>query len=194
MTEPRPRLYLDVVDPLSFLMHRELQVVEEGAGTRVERIPVEVRPPPAELTDSDDPVWRPRWDRATALASDRGVTLRRPYLVPWSRKAHELLLHARASGADEDGQALDAVFGAYFLEGSDIGRIDVLVGIGHSLGLDLTETKAVLDVDRYEADLTTLLEEARALGVGSPPVLVGPSGLLEGFHNESAIGTFLRDF
>ena len=191
MTKPPPRLHVDVVDPLSYLFHRELQAVEESTGIPVERVPVELRPPPCELTDGDDPFWRPRWDEAVAVAAERGLTLERPELVPWSRKAHELLLHARASGADDGGRALDAILAAFFVERDDIGRVDVLVRIGQSLGLDLTETKAVLDVDRYEADVCDILERAHAEGTARPPVLTTPSGLLQGFHNQAAIGTFL---
>ena len=71
------------------------------------------------------------------------------------------------------------------------GRIDVLVDIAHSLGLDLTESKAVLDVDRYEADLARIHRQATEAGVTSAPGLVAPTGTLQGFHNQAAIGTLL---
>ena len=57
MTAPSPCLYVDVVDPLSCVMHLEVRKVEESRGMRVRRLPLEVRPAPAELTDVDDPAW-----------------------------------------------------------------------------------------------------------------------------------------
>ena len=118
-----------------------------------------------------------------------GFSLVQPDLVPRSRKAHELLLHAKESELGRP--ALDAIFDAYFLAGRDIGRIDQLVEIARSLGLDLTESKAVLDVDRYEADLRRVHQQAIEAGVTSTPALVAGTGTLQGFHNQAAIGTLL---
>ena len=191
MTAPSPCLYVDVVDPLSFVMHLEVRQVEESRGMRVRRLPLEVRPAPAELTDVDDPAWTGRWAEAESLLDVRGVTLVRPTLVPSSRKAHELLTHVGSLEGDVADRAFDVLFAAFFMDGRDIGRVDVLVGLGQSLGLDLTETKAVLDVDRCEEDVMQVLEGARLDEIESPPVLTMGTNRLQGFHNQTAIGTFL---
>jgi predicted DsbA family dithiol-disulfide isomerase len=118
-----------------------------------------------------------------------GFSLVRPGLVPRSGKAHELFLHAQESDLGEP--ALAAIFAAYFLEGRDIGRIDVLVDIALALGFDLTESKAVLDVNRYEDDALMGAKLAVEAGVTGAPALVTSAGALQGFHNQAAIGTFL---
>ena len=181
-----PKYYFDAVDPVSFLMDREIRAVEDESGLRVTRVPFELRPAPAELTDPADLCWESRWSEAQSLTAE---SLLVPHLVPRSRKAHELFLHAETSGLGR--AALEEIFNAFFVKGLDIGRVDILVGIGRSLGLDHTETKAVLDVDRFEAEAGHLTETADAAGVSTVPCLVTPDARLEGFHNQAAIGTLL---
>jgi predicted DsbA family dithiol-disulfide isomerase len=77
-----------------------------------------------------------------------------------------------------------------FGRGEDIGRVDVLVGIAGTLGLDPTETKAVLDVDRHAQDVATV-SAAAAVSVGEPPALSFGGRVLRGFHNRDAVRTFL---
>ena len=189
MNEKSPRFFFDAVDPLSFAMHRALGAAEEQRDVRAVRTPLESYPADAPLTDTLDPFWQTRWSEGQRVAETMGFSLVRPDLVPRSRKAHELLLHAKASELERP--ALDAIFAAYFLEGRDIGRIDVLIDIATSLGLDLSESKAVLDVDRYEADILTAHQQAIEAGVTSTPALVARTGTLQGFHNQAAIGTLL---
>ena len=189
MNPPSSRFFFDAVDPLSFAMHRALCAAEEQRDIRVAREPIESYPSDAPLTDTRDPFWQARWAEGQRVAETMGFSLVQPDLVPRSRKAHELFLHAKESALARP--ALDTIFEAYFLDGRDIGRIDVLVDIAHSLGLDLTESKAVLDVDRYEADLARIHRQATEAGVTSAPGLVAPTGTLQGFHNQAAIGTLL---
>jgi len=184
-------LVIDVADPLSFLAHLQVRSVEQTTGSHVQRVPVELRPPPAELIGADHPFWLQRWEQAEALAEGLNLSLRKPCLVPWSRKAHELLCHADAAGLDEAGELLDLIFQAFLLKGKDIGRVDILVGIGQSVGLELSETKAVLDIDRYEAEVSDALEYARSQKAEVPPVLIRGHKHLRDFHNDEAISTFL---
>ena len=166
-----------------------LASVEEHRDVRAVRIPLESYPADAPLTDTHDPFWQTRWAEGQRIAEDMGFSLVRPDLVPRSLKAHELILHAEES--DLGRPALDATFAAYFLEGHDIGRIDVLVDIAQSVGLDLTESKAVLDVDRYGIGILGAHEQALEAGVTAAPALVTPTATLQGFHNQAAIGTLL---
>lgn len=187
MIAPRPRFFFDLVDPLSYLVERELDTLD--AGGRVDRVPLELRPPPAPLIDPDDPAWRDRW--TTAVAAARGVELRAPSLVPWTRKALELVLHARELGREDDVRR--ALFVAGLEEGRDLGRVDVLVEIARDLGLDHSRAKAVLDVDRHAEAVRAARVEAAHLGVAEPPALVAGGHVLRGFHNRDALDTFLQE-
>lgn len=188
MIQARPELFFDFIDPLSFLMAQELASVPAIGPSGFDWIPVELRPPPAPLTTLDDPDLAERWRRAHAEAGSYR-TFAPPSLVPWTRKAHELVRHAAESGRAE--RVRERVFEAYLFEGRDIGRVDVLVEVARACGLDATETKAVLDVDRYEEEVATRRAEALDAGADAPPCLRVGDALLRGFHNASAIRTFL---
>ncbi|MDP2958674.1 MAG: DsbA family protein [Longimicrobiales bacterium] len=189
--EPRPPVFFfDYLDPLSYLVDRELASIEDGAGVRSpRRVPLELRPPPAPLLDPDGPEWGARWALAGEAASALGVPLLEPPLLPWTRKAHELVLHAAAKGLG--AAAHQAVFEAVFLHGKDVGRVDVLVGLAQALGMDAMEAKVVLDVDRWAEDVAALRHAATEAGVAEPPALVLGSEILRGFHNRDALRTFL---
>lgn len=183
------RFFYDFVDPLSFLVERELAAVEEERGIRVPRVPLELRPPPAPLLDPDGAVWRARWEVASRASRATGVTLVEPALVPWSRKAHELVLHAMELGQSDEIRR--GIFALVFEEGRDIGRVDVLVDFARKSGMDLTRAKAVLDVDRHAEEVAAARSLAADAGVGEPPALVRGHAVLRGFHNRDALGNFL---
>lgn len=185
---PTPaRIWFDFVDPLSYLLSRELS----ASDTRVVWTGFELRPPPVPLTAVDDPFWAERWRAVAALAERTGVELQPPRLVPWTRKAHEL--HALASARGLDDRIRTAIFEAYFAGGRDIGRVDVLVELATEAGIDRTEAKAILDVDRHEADVTAARTEAEALGVTDVPTVLIDDRLERGFPDPERLGTLLPD-
>jgi predicted DsbA family dithiol-disulfide isomerase len=183
------KLYFDFTDPLSYLVDRELDAVEQDLDITVARVAFELRPPPEPITDTADPFWADRWTLAEAIAPEPSLRPPQPRLVPWSRKAHELHLHAAALGR---GPAIRrAVFDAFFMLGQDIGRVDLLLEIARGVGLDLTETKAVLDVDRHQPALAEARQVAVAVGIELAPTIVVGEVRLEGFHNRIALSTLL---
>lgn len=186
------RFYFDFVDPLSWVVDQALsRPTADPVQARVRYVGLELRPPPEPLLDPDGDWWRERRDRALGLAETLGLTApAEPALIPWTRKAHELLAHARASGVE--AEVRHAVFDAFFRQGDDIGRVDVLVKIGGSFGLDATGTKATLDVDRYAADVEEQRAGALAEGIREPPVLVGDLSVVQDFRKDGALRTFLR--
>jgi predicted DsbA family dithiol-disulfide isomerase len=190
---PRSReliLFFDYVDPASFLLESRLRglISEEGPSLIPE--PLEIRPPPEPLLDPEDGGWRDRWDSMARLGERLGVELKRPWIVPWTRKAHELAVHAKDNGCFRDIH--DALFRAYLQEGRDIGRVDVLVEIGRSGGLDPGETKAVLDVDRN----TQAVEEGRVraaeMGILRVPTLWIDGRMLADYQEDEALRGFLE--
>lgn len=191
MNAPRIRFFFDYLDPLSYLLDLEISDLEEAEGRPlVERVPLEINPPPGDLLDPDGNEWTARWRAALDAASDMEVRLTAPTILPWTRKAHELVLQAVGKGVGLEAHR--AIFQAVFGEGADVGRVDVLVGIAEKLGMDPQDTKAVLDVDRHTAAVGSLRHEAETAGVTEPPALEAGGRILRGFHNREALRTFLR--
>lgn len=184
------RLYLDYVDPGSFLVERTVAALAPELDLAVERVPFEATPPPRPLVEVGDASWRSFWDGATRMAAEQGVALARPRLVPWTRKAHELALHAREHGCFEAVHA--ALFDAFLLEGRDLGRVDVLLELAAAHGLDRSATKAVLDVDRHAPAVLDARADAERAGVRGVPTLLVGRAKLEGFRGRDVTLAFLR--
>jgi predicted DsbA family dithiol-disulfide isomerase len=192
MSHPTVRIYFDFIDPLSYAASHALRVHRESTDEvtpRLEWVGFELRPPPAQLTEIHDPIWTERWEKAAGQAAALRLSLNPPPIVPWTRKAHELHLF----GCQENvGEVLRmSIFDAYFKEGRDIGRVDVLVEIASGVGLDPTATKAVLDVDRHQADVAAARQEAETFGVRDVPSLSIDGRLVEGFPDPTDLGTLL---
>jgi predicted DsbA family dithiol-disulfide isomerase len=183
------RFYYDYVDPASFLVERLLGERERLEGIAVERIPFETTVPPAPLVSVRSPEWRRFWSGARELCAEEGVSLAEPRIVPWTRKAHELALHAAEHGKLEDVRR--DLFLAFLLEGRDLGRVDVLLDVATRNGLDLTATKAVLDVDRHTEAVAQARADAEREGIRGVPTLLADHGRLEGFRGRSATLAFL---
>ncbi|MSR35648.1 MAG: DsbA family oxidoreductase [Gemmatimonadetes bacterium] len=188
---PTPlRFFYDYVDPGSYLIERMLGELAERSGLEMERLPFETTPPPAPLVDPRGEAWRRSWEEARPAAAEAGITLAQPRLIPWTRKAHELALHAREHGRFEDVHR--ALFHTFLVDGKDLGRVDVLLEVATAHGLDLTATKAVLDVDRHTEGVATARVDAERLGVLGVPTLLANHGSLEGFRGRSATLAFLE--
>ena len=191
MTETGPRLFYDYIDPLSLLLEHDVRALEADGWTRVARHPLELRAPPAALIRREDPLWQRRWEQASSLASQRGLSLHPPALVPWSRKAHELALHAREK--DLFPQVHSALFDAYLVQGRDIGRVDVLVQVAGEAGMDAQEARIVLGVDRHAAALDGLRGDAERLGVRGVPTLLVGGERIEGVLPPEALRALLEN-
>jgi len=191
MIAPPTVLFVDYADPISWMLELEVAKLEAETGIEpVRRAPFELRPQPQPLIDTAEAWWRARWEEGAALATRTlGIQLATPRLVPWTRKAHELRLHAEEKGLG--GPTHQALFEAFLREGRDIGRVDVLIDIAGPLGLDVTEAKAVLDVDRFAASVMRARRDASGLGISEPPALASKGTVLQGFHIGDRLRTFL---
>lgn len=164
-------IFSDFTCPFCYVTEAALRRAAAGSGAEVRHRAFELYPVPAPLPPDAGTEWE---EALAALAAEAGVELRRPGYQSRTRKAHEAARFARERGVEAEMRA--AVFAAYFAEGRDVGRIDVLVELGEGLGLDRTELKVVLDIDRHTG--AVLADEALAerSGVRSVPLLVVGSG------------------
>ena len=188
MKEAHVIFHFDYVDPACYLLDRALGALAPD-GIALVRRPLELRRPPTPPIDPESEAWRARCAVVRRAAADYGLVVPIPDRVPWSRKAHELALHARAKGCCEAVHA--ALFRAFFEGGADIGRIDVLVALAEEVGLDATEARAVLDVDRHAAEVERAREAALACGVRGPPTLEAGTARLDGLPDRRGLLRFL---
>ena len=169
--------YFDYVDPGSYVTEIQLTRLLPSE-VDVTRRPFELCPPPKDYIDPRSAEWEAYQRSVSEIAVEVEVELSMPDFLPWTRKAHELRLHAAERALE--GPVHNALFRARFKDRADIGRVDVLVDLAAGLGLDLAETKAVLDVDRHAARVVSLRREAEAKGVRRTPTLRVGSKSLEG--------------
>ncbi len=170
MGHQRPLLFFDYVDPLSYALELEVASIEAGSEIEVERRPFELNPPPGDLLDPAGTAWVMRWEEVADRFARHGLAVRRPPLLPWTRKAHELAMFARAHGAWTEVHR--SLFRAFLVDSRDIGRVDVLVELAVDAGLDFTAVRAALDVDRYATEVESAQVEAERLGVQRVPTLL----------------------
>jgi len=181
--------HYDYVDPLSYLLKRWLQEREETRGMVLQSLPFELNPPPNQLLDPCCEEIRTLWKDAFAHGEEVGIGLKPPWIVPWTRKAHELALFAREKNLFEEIH--ETLFRAYLIEGRDIGRVDVLVKIATERGLDPQETKAVLDVDRHREGVEDARAQGKSAGITAPPALVWNGRTLDGKPSPEALRSLL---
>ena len=181
--------YFDYIDPGSFLMHRQLdQLLPVGLEPTLH--PFEMRPLPQELIDGMGPDWKAYEETVEGFAREAEIRMSLPRFIPWSRKAHELRLHALEQGLGSSMH--EEIFTARFGEGADIGRVDVLVTAAQKVGLDRSESKAVLDVDKHRDRVVDLRMEAEAAGIQRVPTLRSRDGSLEGPGSMGELRHFLE--
>lgn len=190
MTTPTLDLWCDYVDPASYLVDRLLREVNAELELDLRVHPFEIRRPPTPIVDATDPGWSEYQRRMEEEARLAGVEMTAPRFVPWSRKAHEAALFAREAGRFEAVHR--ALFRAHFVDGLDIGRVDVLVRLGGGAGLDPGALKAALDVDHHVEELEAERTRGVERGIKGVPTLLAGTEKLEGFHRSDGIRTFLQ--
>jgi predicted DsbA family dithiol-disulfide isomerase len=90
-------------------------------------------------------------------------------VAPNTMLSHRLIALAPA---DQKEAIIDAIFTAYFEEGQDIGKLDVLLDIAAAQGLDREETEQALEGDEGTAEVLADVQQARAAGITGVPFFV----------------------
>ena len=109
-------------------------------------------------------VWR---DHVYPLANKMNMPLKLPPVQPRSRLAHEA---AKWAGSHDRHHAYNlALFRAFFTDGLDIGKRDVLAGLAADLGLDPHDLQTALDKQFFTKEVMADEAEARRIGVNAVP-------------------------
>ncbi len=164
-------VFSDFACPFSYVTETALRRMAGAGEIEPTYLAYELYPVPAPLPASVDGGWM---DALRPLAEELGIALRVPPAPVRTAKAHEAAAFAQARGV---GPALrDAIYAAYFVDGRDIARIDVLVELGAALGLEPGALKVVLDVDSLSPRIQAEQDAARRAGVEGTPTVVAGTG------------------
>lgn len=103
---------------------------------------------------------------AAGLALDLGAIARQPNTVD----AHRLIHWAGIEGVQH--AVVQALFSAYFQQGRDIGRHDVLAEIAGACGMEKNTTQRLLASDAERETITARAAEARARAITGVPCFI----------------------
>jgi predicted DsbA family dithiol-disulfide isomerase len=147
VAEKRLVVFADYTCPWCYLAESVLDRLR-GDGVAVEAAAFELRPAGTPLPGLDEEWMLRSWREAVEpLAGELGAEIRYPALATRTRKAHEAAAFARSRGVLAEMHR--AIYRAFWVEGRDIGRIDVLCDLGAAAGLDPSELRVALDIDQW---------------------------------------------
>lgn len=132
------------------------------------------------------------WGRIGAMAEAAGFTMNPPAVLTNSRLALEAAEFAKESGRSEAFE--ERVYRAYFKEGLNIGKAEVLGELAAGVGLDRAEFNLAIESNRYTERLRANAIEAHERGVdGVPTFFVGDYPLV-GAQSEDVMRQILRRY
>lgn len=154
----------------------------------VEWMPFELRPEPSPTLRSEGEYLQRAWAQSGyPLARRMGVEIRLPPVSPQphTHLAWEGFQFAKGHGRGTEYN--DRVLRAFFVEGLDIGRPDVLARLAGEVGLDEAVFRTALDERRYRDVHRTVVRHAHELGITGVPALQIGDGLLVGVQPREAL-------
>jgi predicted DsbA family dithiol-disulfide isomerase len=196
MQNRRLIVYTDYIAPACHLAEPALDVLR-SEGIEVGYRPFELFPAPLPLPDYGSAVEAAAWRGSVEPVATRlGVPIAMPRRAVRTRKAHEAVLFAATHGLAD--RLHRAILHAYFVDGLDIARVDVLVRLGTGIGLDRTELKVTLDLDTHAGAVEASRAAALMAGVTGAPGFVaetaaGAPRVLLGWHDAQALRRWLEN-
>jgi predicted DsbA family dithiol-disulfide isomerase len=111
-------------------------------------------------------------ERIRKAGAEEGINFRfdRIRRAPNSVNSHRLIRHTQAYGLQE--ALVEALYRAYFLEGQDVGDIEILADIAAVLGLNRAETMSYLTSSTDRSEILAEDEGARQQGVTGVPCYI----------------------
>lgn len=172
-TTIRLDIWSDYVCPFCYLELPPVRRLQEAYAGQLDVAwrAFELRPDPKPTLDPNGEYLHTTWNRSVyPMAAERGMRLKLPPVQPRSRKAFEAVAWARGQGRFDVMH--EALFRAFFEDGRDIGKLDVLADIGAECGLDRAGLRAALESGIHTAEVLEDEQLAMSLGVSGVPIMV----------------------
>ncbi len=151
-------------------------------------MPFELRPHPTPTLLPEGDYLQRAWAQSVfPIARRMGVPIVLPKVSP---QPHTHLAFEGYQFAKEHGKGSEynhRVMAAFFRDGLDIGRIDVLAELAGEVGLDERVFGEALRTRKYREAHQRALEHARAAGVNGVPMFVIGDQVLTGLHDRKTL-------
>ncbi|HXQ53198.1 MAG TPA: DsbA family oxidoreductase [Stellaceae bacterium] len=178
-------IVLDVICPWCFIGKRRLEKALELRPEIAPQIgwrPFQLNPemPPDGMARQDYLVAKfgggQHAGRIYQSIAEAGATVGIPFAfdrmrrTPNTRQAHRLVRHAERRGRAD--ALVEAMFGAYFIDGRDLGERATLADLADDAGLDPAETRRLLATDHGIAEIVEEDRNARRVGINAVPCFI----------------------
>lgn len=152
-------------------------------------MPFELRPEPHPTLRPEGDYLQRAWSQSVyPLALQMGVPIKLPKVSP---QPHSHLVFEGYQFAKDHGKGNEynhRVLKAFFVEGQNIGQIDVLAKLAREVGLDEKEFQEALRTRRYrEAHQQALRHAYEEAGVTGVPMFVIGSQILTGLQKQETL-------
>ena len=129
--------------------------------------------------------------RLKSVADDLGLPLGVRKKTYNSRLAQEMGKWAESKGKGDEFH--DAVFRSYFVDGKNIGEVDVLANLAKSAGLPEKEARKVLQSRTFKDAVDSDWARSRELGITGVPTFVIDHHAVVGAQPYEALEQFLKN-
>ncbi len=177
-------IFSDVVCPWCYLgkanLERALAALPESQRPQIRLLPYELNPSTPVDGVNRREYLEAKYGNAIAGAERRLETMGREagiefrfdaaQIIPNTFQAHRLIFHASSHGREKE--MVDALFYAYFTEGRDVGKVEVLKEIAAKVGLDPEAVQTMLSSEEGTEEVRLLEQQAREIGINGVPFFI----------------------
>jgi predicted DsbA family dithiol-disulfide isomerase len=163
----------------------------KGKDVEVEWKPFELRPYPAPTLDPNGEYIQTGWRQSVyPLAQKLGVEMNLPPVQPHTHLAFEGFQYAKSRGlANEYNHRM---FEAFFVEGKDLGEIDVLTELAGEVGLDRDEYREAVESRRFKEAHQQALKEAGEQNITAVPTFFIGDQKLQGLYPADRLEAIIK--
>jgi predicted DsbA family dithiol-disulfide isomerase len=130
--------------------------------------------------------------QVAAAGAEEGITFRFDQIerIPNTLDAHRLIWLAGHDGVQD--AVVERLFHAYFIDGQDVGKHEVLRQIGKESGLDSRSVAKLLDSDSGASEVLSEESHARTQGVnGVPTFFMNGVPITSGAHKPEVLASLI---